>query len=146
MRLAHSSSYWLSLSTISMREYSQSYCIIICHVWLISLGGLLFKWRYRGKEWMVMEEGVRWRRWEVDEGRTLQSGFNIWENKLIFKNLKRENDTNVSLNANYRYDDGGSGGGSGGGSNSGCLIYRAYHVFCTVQTCCLQEPDIAMNY
>ena len=42
------SSYWVALSSFDMRVYSLFYCILLCCVWLISLGDLLFsegKWK-----------------------------------------------------------------------------------------------------
>ena len=42
MLLEPLSSYWVVLSTLKTRAFSLSYCILFCHVWLLSLGGLLF--------------------------------------------------------------------------------------------------------
>lgn len=36
------SSYWVALPSLDMRVTAWSYCILLCHVWLMSLGDLLF--------------------------------------------------------------------------------------------------------
>ena len=42
LSIGHFSSYWVALSSLDMRIYACSYCNFLCHVPLISLGGLDF--------------------------------------------------------------------------------------------------------
>jgi hypothetical protein len=35
-------SYWIALFSLDIRVYDWIDCILLCHVWLISLGGLFF--------------------------------------------------------------------------------------------------------
>lgn len=40
------SSYWVALYSLDMRVCAWYYCILLCHVWVMSLGDLLFSvWR-----------------------------------------------------------------------------------------------------
>ena len=55
-------SYWVASPTLDMRVCVWSYCILLCHVWLMSLGGLIFSGVRLEGEWI-------WRREEVEEAR-----------------------------------------------------------------------------
>ena len=35
-------SYWIALSSLNMRAFALSHCVLLGHVWLLSLGYLLF--------------------------------------------------------------------------------------------------------
>lgn len=54
------SSYWVSLSSFDMGVYAWSYCILLCHVWLMPLGDLPFtegKQRRKGSTGMGNRRG-----------------------------------------------------------------------------------------
>lgn len=48
MLLGTFSSFWAALPTLDIRVCAWSYCILLCSVLLMSLGGLLFSWEEAG--------------------------------------------------------------------------------------------------
>jgi len=73
-----------------MRAFALSYCILFCHVWLLSPGGLLFsevKQRRSGSR----EEGKSWGRWEKCVEKKLWLACSVREKNLFSRknNLKK---------------------------------------------------------
>lgn len=63
------------MSNLDMSDVNLSYCVLVCHVWLLSLGGLFFF--KEETEWGVDlgERGARSENWEEWREEKLSSGF-----------------------------------------------------------------------
>lgn len=88
-------SCWVVFSSLTKRFFfSLSYCILFCHVWLLSLGGLLFSnWDGGGGElgeW-AFRSGEEW------TARKLWPGCILFEmNLFLIKNQKMKNSNKVT--------------------------------------------------
>lgn len=56
--------YWVALSSLDMRAFALSYCIL-CSVWLSSLAVLLHSEGKEGRKWICErgDVGERWEEW-----------------------------------------------------------------------------------
>ena len=87
------SSTWLPYLSLIWQYVCAFYCILLCHLWLISLGGLvLSEGKQKNAFWgKVRWEQGSWKKWR--EGK-LWSGCNIWAKN--FKNIQNTTFSHLS--------------------------------------------------
>lgn len=71
-----------SLGCLLQRWYVESYCNLLCHIWLLSLEGLLFS---QTEEWLCLRKEIGWGFGKVEGRETVVWRHCMRENKIVLK-------------------------------------------------------------